>query len=153
MAENNNKETNPAVSINLQYIKSIKFDTPNTPMIFKEINSENSPNIDLNIDVSAGHIEKNLFNVDLIINGNSSINEKKCFNLNVVYSAIVEINNLPKEEIEKVLLIDIPTYIFPFARSIVAQTVSDSNFPPLLLTPVNFKILYENSKEEPTVAN
>lgn len=152
MAENDNNNNQeikiPPVSINMQYVKKINFDSPNAPVIFKELNK--MPNIDINVSVNADHLENNLFNVDLNIKANSGIDEKVTFNLDVIYSAVVQINNVPEEDVESVLLIEVPTFIFPFARNVVANAVIESGFPPLLISPVNFTALYnkEFSNEE-----
>ena len=40
------------------------------------------------------------------------------------------------------MLIECPRLLFPFAREIVASTVRNGGFPPLLLDPVDFAGLY-----------
>ncbi len=40
------------------------------------------------------------------------------------------------------MLIECPRLLFPFAREIVATTVRNGGFPPLLLDPVDFVQLY-----------
>ena len=39
-----------------------------------------------------------------------------------------------------------PTVLFPYARAVVSQLVSQGGFPQLLLPPVNFDALYANSQ-------
>ncbi|MCW5689286.1 MAG: protein-export chaperone SecB, partial [Pseudolabrys sp.] len=41
-----------------------------------------------------------------------------------------------------VVLIECPRLLFPFAREIIATTVRNGGFPPLLLDPVDFVALY-----------
>ena len=40
------------------------------------------------------------------------------------------------------VLIECPRLLFPFAREIIANTVRNGGFPPLLLDPVDFVALY-----------
>ncbi len=40
------------------------------------------------------------------------------------------------------LLIEAPRLIFPFARQIVAEAVTNGGFPPLLLDPIDFAGAY-----------
>jgi preprotein translocase subunit SecB len=40
-------------------------------------------------------------------------------------------------------MIECPRLLFPFAREIVATTVRNGGFPPLLLDPVDFVALYQ----------
>jgi preprotein translocase subunit SecB len=41
-----------------------------------------------------------------------------------------------------IVLIECPRLLFPFAREIIATTVRNGGFPPLLLDPVDFVALY-----------
>jgi preprotein translocase subunit SecB len=41
-----------------------------------------------------------------------------------------------------------PSVLFPYARAVVSQLVSQGGFPQLLLPPVNFDALYANSQNE-----
>ena len=40
-------------------------------------------------------------------------------------------------------MIECPRLLFPFAREIIATSVRDGGFPPLLLDPVDFVGLYQ----------
>jgi preprotein translocase subunit SecB len=44
-------------------------------------------------------------------------------------------------------MIECPRLLFPFAREIIATTVQDGGFPPLMLDPVDFVGLYRQSME------
>lgn len=46
------------------------------------------------------------------------------------------------------MLIECPRLLFPFAREIIAATVRNGGFPPLLLDPVDFVGLYRKKMEE-----
>ena len=49
-----------------------------------------------------------------------------------------------KQDLEKILLIDCPHIIFPFARRIMADLARDGRLPiPLLLEPISFSDLYK----------
>jgi preprotein translocase subunit SecB len=43
---------------------------------------------------------------------------------------------------QPVVLIECPRLLFPFAREIIATSVRNGGFPPLLLDPVDFVNLY-----------
>jgi preprotein translocase subunit SecB len=45
-------------------------------------------------------------------------------------------------------LIECPRLLFPFAREIIATTVRNGGFPPLLLEPVDFVALYRRKLGE-----
>ena len=50
--------------------------------------------------------------------------------------------NVRRSEIQAFLLAEAPRILFPFARHIVAQTVQEGGFPPLMLDPIDFHALY-----------
>jgi preprotein translocase subunit SecB len=43
------------------------------------------------------------------------------------------------------MLIECPRLLFPFAREIIATTVQNGGFPPLMLDPVDFAGLYRQN--------
>ena len=55
---------------------------------------------------------------------------------------VFRIQNVPPDAMNAVVLIECPRLLFPFAREIVASTVRNGGFPPLLLDPVDFVSLY-----------
>jgi preprotein translocase subunit SecB len=46
---------------------------------------------------------------------------------------------------QPLMLIECPRLLFPFAREIIATTVSNGGFPPLMLDPVDFAGLYRQN--------
>jgi preprotein translocase subunit SecB len=60
-----------------------------------------------------------------------------------VFAAVFRIQNIPQENLQPVLLIECPRLLFPFAREIIATSVRNGGFPPLLLDPIDFVQLYQ----------
>ena len=58
-------------------------------------------------------------------------------------------------EMEPVLLIECPRYLFPFARRIIAEVTSEGGFPPFLLDPIDFAGVYaaRKAQAEPQVGH
>jgi len=46
------------------------------------------------------------------------------------------------------LLAEAPRILFPFARRVLADTVRDGGFPPLMLEPIDFGQLYIAQAEQ-----
>ena len=59
----------------------------------------------------------------------------------LTYGALVTLE-VPKEHIEPILLVEIPQLLFPYARSIVANTTREAGLPPLQINPIDFGTLY-----------
>jgi len=136
------------IKINTQYIKDLSFETPGAPEIFLAANSK--PDIAINIDIDAKKISVNGYEIVLKIKAEAKNNEKILFICELSYAGIFTLDEkvADEKEIEQILLIYCPNILFPFLRKIVANTVNDGGFPPLLLDPINFAALYQQRQKE-----
>lgn len=143
--KNDKKQENlQPLIINGQFIKDFSFESPNSPAIFKELNQ--TPEVEVGVDVEASRINNNTFGVDIKFNIKGTVKDKVAFLIELVYSCVAQVNVEP-QHIEPMLLIEIPRHMFPFARSIIAQATQDGGFPPLLITPIDFISLYRKKME------
>ena len=60
---------------------------------------------------------------------------------NLVFSSL---NNVPDEQIQRLLVVDCPTLMFPFARNIIAEVTRDGGYPPILMQTVDFNAIFIN---------
>jgi preprotein translocase subunit SecB len=70
------------------------------------------------------------------------------FLIDLDYAGIFELDNIPEEHMENVLLVDCAFLLFPFARQVVADITRDGGFPPLMLEPIDFRALHLQKKEQ-----
>jgi preprotein translocase subunit SecB len=63
-----------------------------------------------------------------------------------MYGGVFQIGGVGPEDMEPVLLIECPRYLFPFARRIIADVTSDGGYPPFLLDPIDFAGVYAARK-------
>lgn len=141
----------PPVMIQNQYIKDMSMEIPHAPVIFKKMQKQN-PQINVEVNVEAHKLEEdNFFNVLLNISINGDVEAEKAFILELSYGAVVSLN-IPKEHEEPILMIEIPHMLFPFARQIVATTMSNAGLPPLMLNPIDFMAIF-NAKKAQAEAN
>ena len=54
------------------------------------------------------------------------------------------------EEEKKLVLIEAPQLLFPFARSIIAELTRDGGFMPLIIQPIDFAMLYRSRINQKT---
>jgi preprotein translocase subunit SecB len=52
------------------------------------------------------------------------------------------VTGVPEADIEPVLLIECPRYLFPFARRLIADLTAEGGYPPFLLEPLDFAAVY-----------
>ncbi len=153
MTDQQNQEKQPAASeqsaapliINTQYLKDLSFESPNAPAIF--VDMKQPPEVNVNLDVKASNIKDNLFRVSLLISAEARYNDKIAFICESEFCAIATIN-VPQEHLEPVLLVEVPKFLFPSAREIIATTTRNGGFMPLLLNPIDFMALYINKKQQ-----
>lgn len=138
MAEEN-KQTLTIVS---QYIKDLSFENI-TPMSQNKANST-QPSIDvqLRIDVKQG-TGTGMYSISLITEIVAKQGDKKLFLLELNYVGEFVVDGFPDKVLDLLLRIECPRLLFPFARSIIANAVSDGGFPPLYIEPVDFAALYQ----------
>lgn len=138
----NSSEKNE-VSLNIQYIKDMSLEIPHAPEIFTKLTTSPQIGIDLNIDVKKALNEQ--FEVVLNIRINANIEKEPLFIFELAYASLCTAN-IPDEQKEPVLFIEIPTLMFPYARQIISSNLAEAGLPPLFLTPVDFATVYKNKK-------
>ena len=135
------QQNTPNVQVNAQYIKDFSFEAPKMPFILSQLTE--APHININIDVNASVVnkEQNLYTVDLIVKAEAKAKEEVAFICELTYGALVTLN-LPEEHVKPVLLVEVSHLLFPFVRSLIANTTRESGLPPLSLNPIDFSALY-----------
>ena len=134
-----NPEQAPQLNVVAQYIKDFSFDNPNAP---KSLVSGEQPQIGIQINVNAAPISDTDIEVVLQLSGKAETGGSLMFSFDLAFGGVFRIRNVPQESMNAVVLIECPRLLFPFAREIIATTVRNGGFPPLLLDPVDFVALY-----------
>lgn len=140
----------PQVSILTQYVKDLSFENPNAPA---SLQSETAPRIDINVNVNAKRGGDNVYEVELKINAKAMVGDNVAFVIDLLYAGLFGLTNVPDEALEPFLIIEAPRIIFPFARRIIADSVRDGGFPPLMLDPIDFASLYMAQQQGAQVGN
>ncbi len=137
----------PPLTINAQYIKDLSFEHPNPVKTLQP--SESQPDINVNIDVTAQNIQESTFEVILTIKADAKRDNEALFISEIQYAGLFTLGeDLPKEAVHPVLMIECPRMLFPFARSVIANITREGGFPPLSLNPIDFAALYHQQMEE-----
>lgn len=136
-----------AVQVHAQYVRDFSFENPGAPHTLRA--GAGNPEMDVNIVLDANKIndEQNpdLYESALKLTVRSTRGGETLFIAEIVYAALVTLKGVPQNGIKPVLYVEIPQMLFPFARQILANAVSNGGFPPLLLNPVDFRSMYLNS--------
>ena len=140
------QEQPPQLNVLTQYVKDLSFENPNAPRSLAP--NQQQPSINIQINVNAKSVAENDFEVDLKLEGKAETAGNVLFSFDLVYSGIFRIQNVPQDNIHAVMMIECPRLLFPFAREIIATSVRNGGFPPLLIDPVDFVGLYRQRMTE-----
>ena len=131
------------IVINAQYVKDFSFENPNSPNSLAA--QEKQPSINIQINVTANAVAENDFEVALTIEGKAENDSLLLFGFELVYAGVFRIVNVQQENLHPLVMIECPRLLFPFAREIIATSVRNGGFPPLMLDPVDFVGLYRQN--------
>ncbi len=131
--------TEPAINILAQYIKDLSVENPSAPQVYQW---QVQPNLEVQFNINVQTVGEDVHEVSLKIEVTARSDNGVHFVVDLSYGGLFGLRNVPAEALQPFLLIEAPRLIFPFARQIVAEAVSNSGFPPLLLDPIDFAGAY-----------
>ena len=129
----------PQVSILAQYIKDLSVENPSAPQVFSW---QVQPGLDVQFNIGVNPANDGVHEVMLKIEVSARSENGVHFVIDLTYAGLFGLRNLPEEALQPFLLIEAPRLLFPFARQIIAEAVSNTGFPPLLLDPIDFAGAY-----------
>ena len=130
-----------------KYIKELKFNIPNPKIFF--LLARDIANYKINIDIKSIQVKQNIIEVLTSLKLSPVKNNFEKIDTKIVFSTIVEFNNknLTKEEMEKTILVDVPSKIYPELRQIFIFLFKNSGFKDIKINEnVDFEELYKMKK-------
>ncbi|MGA0605934.1 protein-export chaperone SecB [Phenylobacterium sp. VNQ135] len=136
----------PGIRILAQFIRDLSFENPRAPEALRA--GQGQPQIDLGVEMNARGREDGLFEVDLKLSAKAVREDGALFVVELLYGGVFQIAGIPAEDMEPVLLIECPRYLFPFARRVIADVTAEGGFPPFMLDPIDFAGVYAARKAQ-----
>ena len=130
-----------------KYIKELKFNIPNPKTFF--LLARDIANYKINIDIKSIQVKQKIIEVLTSLKLSPIKNDFEKIDTKIVFSTIVEFNNenLAKGEMEKTILVDIPSKIYPELRQIFIFLFKNSGFKEIKINKtVDFEKLYKMRK-------
>ncbi len=130
-----------------KYIKELNFDIPNPKIFF--LLSKNISNYKINIDIKSSQAKQNIIEVLTSLSLSPTKNDFETIKTKIIFSTIVELENnkLSKEDMEKIILIEVPGKIYPELRKIFVFLFENSGFKDVKISEaVDFEKLYKMRK-------
>ena len=132
-----------------KYIKDLDFHIPN-PKVFFSLSKDIS-GYKINIDIKSNQIEQNIIEVLTTLNLKTTKESLDKINTRIVLATIIEMEsqNIEKKEIEKIVLVDVPSQIYGDIRKIFINLFESSGFKEIKINEkIDFKKLYDLRKNQ-----
>ena len=132
--------TQPAIRILAQYVRDLSFENPRAPEALRA--GATSPQIELGVQLDARGRDGGVFEVEMKLTAAARREAEAVFQIELVYAGLFQVVGVEQEDLEQVLMIECPRYLFPFARRLIADLSAEGGFPPLMLEPMDFAAIY-----------
>ena len=130
-----------------KYVKELTFNIPNPKTFF--LVSKDIANYRINNDIKNTQIKQNIIEILTSLNLTPTSSDFEKIDTRIIYSTIAELDSekIEKSEMEKIILIDIPTKIYPDLRKIFVFLFENSGFKDVKISQVvDFEKLYKLRK-------
>ncbi|MFT4713246.1 MAG: preprotein translocase subunit SecB [Candidatus Azotimanducaceae bacterium] len=128
------------------YVKDASFESPRAPACFVD---QWKPKVNLDLNTRHSRLENDVFEVVLHVTITTRNEADEVMYLAEVQQAgIFLIKGLGDEALSQTLGSFCPSVLFPYVREAIDSLVLKASFPPLMLAPVNFDAIYEQSKRQ-----
>tara|TARA_X000001036_G_C19994873_1_gene527881 strand:- start:80 stop:499 length:420 start_codon:yes stop_codon:yes gene_type:complete len=130
-----------------KYIKNLDFSIPNPKTFF--LLSKDISNYKINIDIKSNQVKEKIIEVQTTLSLSPIKDNFEKINTKIVYSTVIEITDeiTDKKEIEKIILINVPSEIYPELRKIFVFIFENSGFKEIKINKtVDFEKLYNLKK-------
>ena len=132
-----------------KYIKDLNFNIPNSKTFF--LLSKEIGNYKINVDIKSNQVKQNIIEVLTSLNLTPVKSDFDTINTKIVLATIIELSNskLEKKDMEKIVLIDVPSKIYSELRKIFINLFESSGFKDIKISEsVDFEKLYNMRKAQ-----
>ncbi len=130
-----------------KYIKDLSFKIPGAKSYI--LLEKNIKNYRVKVDVTSKNLRENIIEIDtnLYFEPKDKDKDKDGFKISILFSSLVNYERkIDGKELEKIVLIEVPTAIYPDVKKIVSLLFEKSGFKKFNLPEMNFQKLYETKK-------
>ena len=128
-----------------KYIKDLSFKIPGAKSYF--LLEKNIRNYRVKIDVTSKKLKENIMEIDTNLYFEPKEKDKDNFKISILFSSLINFEKkIEDKELKKIVLIEVPTAIYPDVKKIVSLLFEKSGFKEFNLPEMNFQKLYETKK-------
>ena len=136
-----------AYKIVSKYIKDLSFQIPEAKSYI--LLEKNIKNYRVKVDVTSKNLRENIIEIDtnLYFEPKDKDKDKDNFKISILFSSLINYEKkIDGKELEKIVLIEVPTAVYPDIKKIVSLLFEKSGFKEFNLPEMNFQKLYETKK-------
>ena len=137
----------PQIAVLTQYVKDLSFENPKAPESVAE--GTGKPHGNVSIQVKSRRLNEDNYEILLEFNIEAKNNDAVVFIVELTYGGVFGVRGFDEAAMELALWVECPRILYPFARRIIADSVRDGGFPPLMLGPIDFLGLYRQRGAAP----
>ena len=128
----------------LRYIKDLSVEIPNVESFL--LSREYITKYSLGLNITTNPIKNEMLEIITKLNYKDPNNNSKKSFFEIHYASVIRLNDkkLKKEELEKIILVELQNEIYPDLEKIFLNVIKDSGFPDLKLEKkIDFEDLYQ----------
>ena len=132
-----------------KYIKELNFNIPNTKTFY--LLSKDIVNYKINIDIKSNRVKQNIIEVSTSLNLSPTKSDFEVIDTKIIFATIIELQNdkIKKDQLEKIILVDVPSEIYGELRKIFVSLFENSGFKDVKINEnVDFLTLYNMRKTQ-----
>jgi len=132
-----------------KYIKNLNFNIPDSKSF--SLLAKDIPSYKININIQSNQIKEKVIEIDTSLKLKPINNNNEKITTEIMFTAIIELDQeiKDKKEVEKIILIDVPTEIYPELRKIFIFVFENSGFKEIKISSdVDFQKLYNLRKNQ-----
>jgi preprotein translocase subunit SecB len=135
----------PQFQIEKIYVKDISLEVPNAPQIFLD---REPPQVNVELHTDSASVSDGIYQASVTVTVTAKIKDRTVFLVEATQAGIFTLRNIPEGDIKAVLGVACPNIIFPYLRETVSDAITRAGFPPVLLAPVNFDLLFQQQSAQ-----
>ena len=130
-----------------KYIKELNFNIPNPKTFF--LLSKDISKYKINIDIKSNQVKQNIIEVLTTLSLNPIKNNFEKISTKIVFSTVIEVSSdkIDKKEMERIILVEVPSKIYSELRKIFISLFENSGFKDIQINEkVDFEKLFKMKK-------
>lgn len=130
----------PGIQILGQYVKEFTFTNPGAPGTLTATPDEPALNLEIGLDHTA--LGGDTYEVVISVTCRAAGRDAAIYDINLSFGGLFEISGMRPEDVQPILHINCPAFLFPHVRQIVGDMSRFGGFTPVWLDPVDWGGLY-----------